>query len=240
MGSAASESHGDGDSLDNPLVSRLERAALLRKFKSEQRVCRRRYRASVRGMWDADIADEKENRPLQDEERGVEALTPRPFDPEESEEAFENFLFDRMMVYDGDAAFQLVRFRASLRVVPERLGGPDPALIHIRTANLWEGLRRMYFGEQEAEYVVPVPALSHEQIMNNLRQEIAELEERARRSRRQDGSGRPLPPYRTDEDDDEPDPIDLLYDFTTNSAEQDESTTTVCLILPHRSGVPLR
>jgi hypothetical protein len=210
VGSADSESHGGGlDSLDNPLVSRQERAALLTKFKREQRVCRRRYRASVRGMWDADIADDKENRPSQDEERGVEALTTRPVDPEESEEAFENYLFDRMMVFDGDAAFQLVRFRSSLRVVPERLGGPDPALIHIRTANLWEGLRRMYFGEQEAEYVVPVPEPSHEQIMNNLRQEIAELEERKERAERRSrafDSGRPSNSLRREDEEDDPFP----------------------------------
>jgi hypothetical protein len=115
-----------------------------------------------------------------------------------------------MMAYDGDAAFQLVRFRQSLRVVPAHLGGPDPALLRVRTANLWEGLRRVYFGEQEAEPVVPVPELTHEQVMNNLRQEIAELEERKERAQRRAraaDSGRLLPSLsREDEEDDPPPP----------------------------------
>ncbi len=123
-------------------------------------------------MWEADIAEDKENRPSQEEGKEGEPTLTQPVDPEVEAEAFENFLFDRMLVYDGDAAFQLVRFRQSLRVMPAHLG-PDPALIRIRTANLWEGLRRAYFGEREVESVVPIPALTHDQIMNNLRQEIA-------------------------------------------------------------------
>jgi hypothetical protein len=164
-------------------------------------------------MWEADIADDKENRPSREEEKRGEPLVTRPVDPEVEAEAFEDYLFDRMMVYDDDSAFQLVRFRLSLRVVPVHLGGPDPALIRIRTANLWAGLRRVYFGEQEDERAIPVPELSHEQTMDNLRQEIAELEERKekveqhiRRSRAAD-SGRPssvLP--REDEEDDPPPP----------------------------------
>jgi hypothetical protein len=46
---------------DNPDVSRRERAALIKLFRTEQRVTRRRYRASVRPHWDAEIADDKEN-----------------------------------------------------------------------------------------------------------------------------------------------------------------------------------
>jgi hypothetical protein len=139
------------------------------------------------------MADEKENRPSGEEVKGGEDLIVRPIDPEDEAEAFENYLFDRMLNFDGDSAFQLVRFRLSLRVVPMHLGGPDPALMRIRTANLWAGLRRVYFGEQEEEHVAPIPALTHEQVMSNLRREIAELEERKeqaeRRSRAAD-SGR--------------------------------------------------
>ncbi len=87
-------------------------------------------------MWEADIADDKENCSSQEEGKRGESLGTEPVDPEVEAEAFEDYLFDRMMTYDGDSAFQLVRFRLSLRVVPEHLGGPDPALRRVRTANL--------------------------------------------------------------------------------------------------------
>ncbi len=70
-----SESSDDGpDPLENPAVSRQERTALIKLFKKEQRLSRKRYRTSVRGMWEADIADDKENRPSQEEEKGGEPL----------------------------------------------------------------------------------------------------------------------------------------------------------------------
>ena len=54
-----------------------------------------------------------------------------------------------MMRYDGDSAYQLLAFRDTLRIRPERLGGPNAALIRDRTIYLWEGLRRVYFGVTE-------------------------------------------------------------------------------------------
>ncbi len=111
------------------------------------------------------------------------------------------------MTFDGDAAFQLVSFRSTLRVVPEQLDGPtsDPALRQNRTDNLWEGLRRIYFGEQECEQVALGPKLSHQQIMENLRKEIAELEGRVARRRFPADSGPPpLPARREDDNDDVP------------------------------------
>jgi hypothetical protein len=206
---SSSSPQDNPDPLDNPEVSRHERAVLLKLFKKEQRLSRKRYRASVRGLWEADIADDKENRQSGEERKQGEgeSILTQPVDPEVEAEAFENFLFDRMLVYDGDAAFQLVRFRQSLRVVPANLGGPDPALIRIRTANLWEGLRRVYFGERETESVAPIPALTHEQIMNQLRQEIAELEERkeqAERRGRAFDSGRPSSFRLPEDEEDDP------------------------------------
>jgi hypothetical protein len=72
-----------------------------------------------------------------------------------------------MTAYDGDSAFQLVTFRESLRVVPEPLvGSSSPDQRHERTAVLWAGLRRVYFGENEREQVnQEQPPLSHDQIM---------------------------------------------------------------------------
>ncbi len=59
----------------------------------------------------SDNADDKENRSSQEEGKGGESLTTGPVDPEVEAEAFENYLFGRMMTYDGDSAFQLVRLR---------------------------------------------------------------------------------------------------------------------------------
>ncbi len=95
-------------------VSRRERLSLIKKFKREQRYCRRVYRRSVKMTWEAEIADNKEN-----EDEGLIGL-PRPsVDPEVVAEAFENYCFDRMEKFDEDAAFQLARFCSSLRVIPE-------------------------------------------------------------------------------------------------------------------------
>ena len=86
------------DPLENPEVSRHERAVLLRMFKKEQRLSRKQYRGRVRGMWEADVAEDKENRPSQEEGKRGEPIITQPVDPEVEEEAFEDFLFDRMLV----------------------------------------------------------------------------------------------------------------------------------------------
>jgi hypothetical protein len=164
-------------------VSRWERSNLLAKFQREQRLDRKRFKLEVSQQWDEDLADDKENQT-------------KEVDPETEAEAYENYLFDRLMTYDGDAAFRLLDFRSSLRVVPEQVGGPitDPALLRNRTDNLWEGLRRIYFGEREREEIAREPELSHQQVMDNLREEIAELEGRLGRRQFPEDAERPLLP----------------------------------------------
>jgi hypothetical protein len=167
------------------------------------------------------------------------------------------------MRYDSDSSFQLAEFRTTLRIVPERLGGPNPSLIRDRTMALWEGLRRVYFGTTEVSPArdpvcaarapirtfnarteilssqgiseeqhetrhdgesphhvpddEPDPAITLE--IEDLRREIAVLEARTRRRRAPDDSEQPLlPPYH-DEDDDEPDPLELIYDFSTSATD---------------------
>jgi hypothetical protein len=74
-------------------VSRRERATLLREFQRGQRIARKLYKANIRALWDAELADDKENggsAPGEDVESEVEA------------EAFEDYLFAKMMRYDGD------------------------------------------------------------------------------------------------------------------------------------------
>jgi hypothetical protein len=93
-------------------------------------------------MWEEELANEK-NRLEDDKENEQASSSEVPIDPEVEEEAFENYLFDRMMRHDGDAAHLLVHFRASLTVVPDTLSGErtdDPSLRGSRTAVLWEGL----------------------------------------------------------------------------------------------------
>jgi hypothetical protein len=71
-------------------------------------------------MCDAEIADGKENKQQQDDTVGESSSAQPPIDPEIEAEAYENYSFDRMIVYDdGDAAHLLVDFRASLQVVPD-------------------------------------------------------------------------------------------------------------------------
>jgi hypothetical protein len=171
--SPSSPTYSPTSSPGNPEVSRRERGVLLKIFRKEQRMNRKQYRASLRSKWDVEVADDKENA------QGKEQETTSPVDPEVEAEAFENYLFDRMATYDEDSAHQLAHFWSSLRIVPEQLGGPSPVLRQERTEALWAGLCRVYFDEQEREPVAELPALSHEEIMGNLRREIAELEERA-------------------------------------------------------------
>jgi hypothetical protein len=104
-------------------VSRRERATLLKEFKRCQRLARRQYSGSLRALWYAEIADEKEN--------GSEAVGES--NSEDEAEALENYLFDKMMRYDGDSAFQLVAFRETLQIQPECFGGPNANQIRDRT-----------------------------------------------------------------------------------------------------------
>jgi hypothetical protein len=121
-------------------VSRRERATLLKEFQRNQRLARKKYKSSIRALWDAELADDKGN---------ASGTTGEEIDSEVEAEAYEDYLFTKMMRYDSDTAFQLVEFRNILRIVPESLGGPNSALIRDRTMALWEGLRRVYFGTTE-------------------------------------------------------------------------------------------
>jgi hypothetical protein len=166
-----------------------------------------------------DLADDKEN--------GSEAAG--EVHPEDEAEALENYLFDKMMIYDGDSAFQLIAFRDTLQIQPERLGGPNATLIRDRTMNLWEGLRRVYFGITEPspsldrsqniqasssvrfahDHLPGAPIIIEQEPADDreieaLRREIAELEERARRYRNRSDAERPSPPYQDEDEDDDP------------------------------------
>jgi hypothetical protein len=121
-------------------VSRRERATLLQEFRRGQRLARKQYKSGIRSLWDAELSEDKVNNP---------DVTEEEVDSEVEAEAYEDYLFTKMMRYDGDSAFQLVEFRNSLRIMPENLGGPNPELIRARTMALWEGLRRVYFGTIE-------------------------------------------------------------------------------------------
>ncbi len=87
------------------LVSRWERSTLLSKFKKEQRLDRKRFKREVSQQWDEEMAIDKENQT-------------KEVEPETEAEAYEDYLFDRLMTFDGNAAFRLLEFRSSLRVVP--------------------------------------------------------------------------------------------------------------------------
>jgi hypothetical protein len=101
-----------------------------------------------------------------------------------------------MMRYDGDAAVLLVHFRASLEVVPERDPRSEEQSLALRrncAAGLWEGLRRVHFGEVERNPpVVSERQIPDEDVMENLRKEIEELEQRLRTRGPPEDSGRGL------------------------------------------------
>jgi hypothetical protein len=194
------------DSPDWPQVTRRGESILLKKFRAEQKSERRRFKLEVRATWDAEMAENKENYLHEGGYSKEDSLLPRfPVDPEDAAEAYENYLFDRLQRYDRDAADLLVDFRSSLWVVPswnsqeERI---NPALIQNRTETLWEGWRRVYFGEKEPEPSHQDRELTHEEVMANLRREIAEVEERLRMRRPPPDSGRGIPPLPRDDDDD--------------------------------------
>jgi hypothetical protein len=87
-------------------------------------------------------------------------------------EAFEFFFFTWLSTMK-DAADKFASFCSSLtRMSPTRGPIEDPALLQARTEALWDGIRRVYFGETESE--------RHERVMDDLRDEIAELEENLR------------------------------------------------------------
>ncbi len=66
-------------------------------------------------------------------------------------------------------------------------------------------MRRVYFGEKESASSRSDREQSHEEDMDNLQREIAEIEERLRLRRLPD-SDRPVPPIPRDDDNDDPPP----------------------------------
>jgi hypothetical protein len=193
------------------MVSRRERTALLKKFKHEQKAERRRFKSMVKLEWEEDMAAGKENFLKEEDGVGSSSASPdlRPVDSETMAEAYEDYLFDQMMRHDGDAAHLLVHFRASLRVVPDldfRNEEHASSLRRDRTQELFEGLRRTYFGEKERQLPALNPAQSHQEVMEALQREIDELERRRGRPSVPEESGRPLLPFRDEDNDPRPPP----------------------------------
>jgi hypothetical protein len=167
----------------------------MKAFKREMRFARRVYQRDLRSNFDEEICDGQEGK----EEESC------PSAEEDEAEAWENYEFDGIMQFDIDLANQLVDFRASLSVVPPPPGGLTPAMTQAREARtnaLWEGYRRLFFGEVE-------PEPSHEQVMDRLRLEIADLEQRAAKARSARREGDPpfsLGAHRDDDDANPPPP----------------------------------
>jgi hypothetical protein len=196
-------------------VFRQERAILMKAFKREQRFARRTHRKELRANFD----------------EGIQAGQDRqdadfyPSVTEVEEEAWENYEFDALMIFDGDQSEELVRFRSSLFVIPPPLGGLDPSQVlrrEARTNALWEGYRRMYFGELE-------PEPSHERVMDRLRTEIGDLQRRATRARlairEDDVVLPPVLPRRDDHDDPDDPPASMHGSLVATIAAQSGSSS---------------
>jgi hypothetical protein len=74
-------------------VSRRERAILLKEFQRNQRLARKTYKSTIRALWDAELADDKAH--------GL-GTTGEEIDSEVEAEAYEDYLFTKMMRYDND------------------------------------------------------------------------------------------------------------------------------------------
>jgi hypothetical protein len=118
MGSEFTSSGMQMGTSSGPRVTRRERSELLKKFRKEQKLDRRHFKLEVRETWEAEIAAEKENYFHENDPREDSSLPRFPVNPEDAAQAYEDYLFERMMRYDSDAAHLLVDFRASLQVVP--------------------------------------------------------------------------------------------------------------------------
>jgi hypothetical protein len=186
-------------------VTRRERGLLMAVFRIEQRIARRTYLHQLRLNFDAEVADGRAHRDA--------AIVLFPTEAECLAEAWENYRFDYMMQYDEDQAHLLVSFRESLRIEPQHPDDYDRVHSLARTTALWEGLRRVYFGEQEPEpqhaqeVVDQISPPTHAQETSGLRAEIAALERRelARILHRPvPDDGRPALRFHRDEDDDDP------------------------------------
>jgi hypothetical protein len=178
---------------------------LMATFRREQRLARRAYLLHLQITFDSEIAE------------GRASCDELVFFPTESEciaEAWENYLFEHIMQFDEDQAHLLVSFRSSLTIEPQHPDNFDRVLSLARTAALWSGLRRVYFGEREIDsppaqdMVGLAPDLPHDQAVTALRAEITMLQQRAAAARQLDSvppdDGRPPLPFRRDEDDDSP------------------------------------
>ncbi len=119
---------------------------------------------------------------------------------------------------------------------------------------MFEGLRRAYFGEKERSVPVSNPAASHQEVMENLQQEIDELERMFGRRRAPEDSERPLPSFQNDADNPPPppsvahtnvapDPITGLvipFPIVPDSSPQTNSSVTGSSSNVSRSSFPLR
>ena len=161
-------------------VTRRERALLMNTFRREQRLARRAYLLHLQITFDSEIAEGRASR---------EDLVLFPTEGECIAEAWENYLFEHIMQFDEDQAHLLVSFRSSLEVEPQHPDDYDRVLSLARTTALWNGLRRVYFGEQEV-VSPPAPDMAgpgrdhaHDQVMMALQSEITTLEQRAAAAR---------------------------------------------------------
>jgi hypothetical protein len=162
-------------------VSRVVRRALMRRFRGEARFARKDFRALAKREWDSSIATDKENR-----------VDHSPRYGSDDEDAYDDYIAVRLQDFDRDSAAKKHVFQASLRADSDEDStvvedAQDAALREQWASNLWEGLRRVYFGEEESPVLpLEVPDVQRAGTVMSareiaLRQKIADLfAERAR------------------------------------------------------------
>lgn len=148
-------------------------------------------------------------------------------DFDDDEDAFENFVAVRLAAHDRWASEKRADFFASIKSRPPTptsdLTSNSERLRNERTLALWEGLRRRFFGEAEADDVFIEEdhdsSVRDQLYVTNqgLRDEISELLERIRRRRVLVPMGSPPPPPVSDDthpDDPPPNPPMMLSSQT--------------------------
>jgi hypothetical protein len=138
---------GDAVGYSHVPLTKPQRRMMVKRFRAEGRHRRMTFKWALQREWEAEVApayNQENDRP------GAEALM-------DEDIAFDNFMVERLNRFDSDLEDKKTSFLDDLcyATLPGNLDpevkmdtGPDVLLMR-RTADLWAGLRRVYFGEVE-------------------------------------------------------------------------------------------
>jgi hypothetical protein len=177
-----------GDVHEQPCVplTKTQRRMMVRRFGKEGRSRRRAFKLALQRDWESHVApayDQENDRP------GAEPLV-------EEEIAYDHFMIERLNRFDSDLEDKKADFLDDLfhAALPgnyamnqeAKMNSEPDALLMRRTAELWAGLRRVYFGEVEdpsdSEDTAPSAKKPRtQQTVRDFKREIVETRARIRK-----------------------------------------------------------